>query len=218
MSSRPADRRRGTGPWQVDTGLSTRSWPTSPIRSAMRTSAFRRAGGVCRGRIGKLALVNLEGVEVTFRRAGWRWTVGGYGYPGSSRNDPVGAGVERCSAGAPADRDEDLLQALSPNLARTVPLLQVVPVRVNQEPGARAGLARTVSCPSASSRNVFPVGNAALAGRMCCFSGHFGDSQVGQGPPSSSLWRWRPRPPPAPAPGPPAAALVHDQPPGPAGQ
>ena len=80
------------------------------------------------------ALVNLEGVEGTIRRAGWRWTVGGYGYPGSSRNDPVGAAVERCSAGAPADRDEDLLQALSPNLARTVPLLQVVPVRVNQEP------------------------------------------------------------------------------------
>jgi hypothetical protein len=129
----------------------------------------------------QLALVNLEGVGGTIRRAGWRWRVGRYGYPGSSRNDPVGAAVERCSVGAPADRDEDLLQARSP-LARTVSLLQVVPVRVNQEPGARAGLARTVSCPSASSRNVFPVGNAALAGRMCCFSGHFGDSQVGQGP------------------------------------
>jgi len=57
---------------------------------------------------------------------------------------PVGAAVERCSAGAPADRDEDLLQALSPSLARTVPLLQVVPVRVNQEP-VQALLGRRVA-------------------------------------------------------------------------
>jgi len=34
-----------------------------PDPMAMRTSAFRRAGGICRGRISKLALVNLEGLK-----------------------------------------------------------------------------------------------------------------------------------------------------------
>ena len=69
MSSRPADRRRGTGPWQVDTGLyQIVAAVPDPIGDAyLRISKSWRS---LSRQDKQLALVNLEGVGGTIRRAG----------------------------------------------------------------------------------------------------------------------------------------------------